>query len=360
VILPDSGVAGLLARPASWFGDKGGADDVVIASRVRLVRNLAGRPFPGRAGDAARLEVRQMVREAARRSGFLAGGAYWPGEDLTPVDRAALAERRLVSPGWGGERPGSGVVVDPGQSLSLAVNGGDHLSFQSLVPGFDLIEAFRMADQLDDQLAALLGFAFDDTMGFLAADPGDAGTGLRASALLHLPALVLTGALERAGEAAAESGAALAPGWSGAAGDLFVAANRSALGSTELEIIELVERAVRQIADRERRARQQLAERARAETEDKAWRASAILSNARILGGDEHLNLCSAVRLGLALGLAGGPALPALNRLLAETGPAHLQLRAGRALDAREIDQERAGLARREFGAAGRPRAPGS
>jgi protein arginine kinase len=355
VTLPDSGMRRFVSRPAAWFGGKDHQHDVVIASRVRLVRNLTGKPFPERSGDTERREVREQIRRAEQRDGFLADGAFWPGEDLTPIERDVLAERHLVSAGWAGAAPGAGVVIDPGQTVSLAINGADHLRFQFLLPGFDLIEAFRLADQLDDRLATGLNVAFDEQLGFLSADPADAGTGLRASLLLHLPALALTGRIDRTVAAAGEQGAVVRPGSAGSAGNaspsgnLFMIANRTTLGSTELELIELVERAARLVIEQELQARSALMGQARIETEDKVWRARSILANARTLTRDEFLNLSSAARLGQALGIGEAPSPGPLNRLLAETGAAHLLLQADRAMEPREIDSTRASLVRREF-----------
>ncbi|MDI6740169.1 MAG: ATP--guanido phosphotransferase [Candidatus Edwardsbacteria bacterium] len=348
---PDSGIRGLIGRPAAWLESKARAGDVV-PSRVRLARNLADERFPARAGDDEQARIRETIREAARAASYLSNSAYWPSEGLSDLDREALVERRLASPAWAREKTGAGVVIDPGQMMALLINEEDHLRLQCLIPGFDLIEAFRMADQLDDQLGRRLGFAFCDRIGFLTACPTNAGTGLRASLLLHLPALALTEQLDAALKTAERQGANLRGPYgegSETQGNLLQLSNRATLGRTELEIIEQVERTGRQVIEKEQQARAILLDKARHETEDKIWRAYSILANARVLTSDEFINLSSAVRLGLATGVLDRPEPALLSRLLVLTQPAHLQLLLDRTLDARELDVARAELVRREF-----------
>ncbi len=349
--LPDTGIRGLIGQPANWLEGKGPCPDVVIASRVQLCRNLSGTLFPSRAAAEAKTTIRETVHDAARQVNFFNNAAYWDSEELPDRDRDVLVERRLASPAWARSAQG-GIAVDPSQMVALAINGGDHLRLQSLISGLDLVEAFRMADQIDDQLGTRLAFAFSERSGYLTASPGDAGTGLRASLLLHLPALALNGQLAAAIEKASPQGLA-AQGWPGEGGampgNLVEVSNRATLGRTELEIIEHVERAGRQIMEQEHQARQTMLQKARPETEDKVWRAHGILRNARVLTADEFLNLSSAVRLGISLGIALHPPPMVLNRLLVLTQRAHLQVYFDQEMDAREFDIRRAELVRGEF-----------
>lgn len=350
--LQHDGVRELAARPAQWLAGRGPHADIVISSRVRLARNLSRTPFPGAAADRARDEVLSAVRPAVESCDFFRGAAYFLCQELSPLGRQALVELRLASPDLAASGHGSGVFIAAEQSLSLMVNEEDHVRLQSLFSGLDLLEAFRVADQADDRLQESLDFAYSEEWGFLTACPTNVGTGLRASMLVHLPALVLTRRIDEALGAVGQVGMTVRGLYgesSEISGHLFQISNRTTLGSSELEIIEGVERAGRQLLESEARARKTLMEQARHETEDKVWRALGILGSARVLTSEEFLNLSSAARMGLSLGLVEEPGLAALNRLLVLTQPANLQLLYDRAMEARERDVVRAELVREKI-----------
>jgi protein arginine kinase len=194
-----------------------------------------------------------------------------------------------------------------------------------------------------------LEFAFSEEWGFLTACPTNVGTGMRASMLAHLPALVLTRRIEETLKSMDQVGMTVRGLYgenSEVSGHLFQISNRTSLGSTELEIIESVERAGRHLLESESKARETLMDQAARETEDKVWRALGMLENARVLTSQEFLNLTSAVRMGLSLGLIGSPGLATLNELLVLIQPAHLQLHFDQAMEPRERDAMRADLVR--------------
>lgn len=347
--LPLDGVRELAAQPAEWLTGRGQHSDVVICSRVRLARNLEDRTFPQAADEGLKAEILSAVKPAAQGTNYFRGAAFFACQDLSPLGKLALVERRIASPDLALMGAGSGVMVAAEQSLSLMINEEDHIRLQAVFSGLELLEAYRVADQIDDQLQQRLSFAFRDEWGFLTACPTNVGTGLRASMLVHLPALVLTRGIEQALKAVAQAGMTVRGLYgenSEVSGHLFQVSNRTSLGSTELEIIESVERAGRHLLESEARARETLMEQAGRETEDKVWRAWGILGSARVLTSQEFLNLSSAVRMGLSLGLMERPGLEALNQLLVLTQPAHLQLHCDRAMEPRERDIERAGLVR--------------
>jgi protein arginine kinase len=236
----------------------------------------------------------------------------------------------------------------------VMVNEEDHIRLQSLAEGLAFEAAWKRADEIDTQLGERLPFAFDSEWGFCTRCPTNAGTGMRASCLLHLPALVINGDIEKILESLVAAGVT-ARGFYGerskAFGDLFQISNSVSLGQSEREILESVQRAVEALAHHERQARAALLEPSRrAATEDLVFRAWGILRNARLISYDEAMLLLSRVRVGSQIGLAL-PVDPAvLNHLMLLTQPAHLQILSGRPLKTEERDHLRAELIRDKLG----------
>jgi protein arginine kinase len=347
--LPDNGIQGLIGQEAGWLKPSDSDPGVVISSRVRLARNLAEHLFPGRSGQAERSLVREEVRKASSAVNYFGGAAFFDLDILNQLDRTALWERRLISSDLMDKKNGAGVLVGRDQSLDLMINEEDHIRMQSLLPGLDLIEAFRIVDHVDDQLQRILAMAYSPEWGFLTCCPSNLGTGLRASLLIHLPALVRAKRIEKLLNQMEEQGI-LVRGFYGegseVAGDIFQISNRATLGRNELEIIEHVERVGRSLMEQEMEARRYIMDHARRQTEDNIWRAFGILANARMLSSREFLELTSSLRLGIFLGLFPRMGLNALNKLLITTQPAHLQIMLDAQLEAHERDGERAKMVR--------------
>ena len=296
-----------LARsPGPWLDGSGPRADLVVSTRVRLARNLSGVPFSHRARDEQLVGVLGAVERAANDAPSFVDGGLLRMHELSPIDRQFLVERHLVSHELSdGARP-RGLYVASTERLSVMVNEEDHVRLQALGSGFQLAEAWAAAEQADEELEKSLEYAFTDELGYLTACPTNVGTGMRASVLIHLPALVLT----------------------------------------KQESVESLDRVTRQILDYEERARDVMLRDARVQTEDKIWRAYGSLRYGRSMSSQEVINLCSAVRLGVALGFAGLPPLAVVNQLLVFTQPAHLQRGAGRALEAAERNVLRAEFVR--------------
>ena len=229
------------------------------------------------------------------------------------------------------------------------VNEEDHVRLQALCSGFQLAEAWAVAEHADEELEAVLEYAFTDELGYLTACPTNVGTGMRASVLIHLPALVLTKQIDKVLKSIMQVGLAVRGLYgegSEVMGNLFQISNQTTLGHSEKESVESLDRVTRQILDYEERAREVLVRDARVQIEDKVWRAYGHLRYGRSVSSQEVINLCSALRLGVALGFDGLPPLKTINELLVLTQPAHLQRRASRSLDAPERNVLRADLVR--------------
>ena len=293
-------------------------------------------------------------------SSVLSGGLLLKMQECSPIERQVLVERHLVSHELGdGARP-RGIYVAKDDRVSIMVNEEDHLRLQALTPGFQLAEAWALADAADDELDGTLEYAFSDDIGYLTACPTNAGTGLRASVLIHLPALVLLEEIQRVLKSIMQVGLnvrGLYGEHSEIMGNLFQISNQTTLGRSERDSIESLERVTKQIIETEERARERMLRDARTQLEDKVWRAYGTLRYCRSIQAKEVINLCSAVRLGVAMGLEGLCPLRVVNELLVLTQPAHLQRQAGiemappeRNLYRAQVVRERLVAAEREAG----------
>jgi len=336
-------------QPSPWLDASGPHADLVLSTRVRLARNLAGVPFTHRARDEQLVSVLGSVERAAHGAPAFADASLLRMHELTPVDRQFLVERHLVSHELSdGARP-RGLLIAPGERLSIMVNEEDHLRLQALCSGFQLAEAWALAEHADDEIDGALEFAYTDELGYLTACPTNVGTGMRASVLIHLPALVLTKQIDKVLKSIMQVGLAVRGLYgegSQIMGNLFQISNQTTLGHSEKESVESLDRVSRQILGYEERARDVLVRDARTQIEDKVWRAYGSLRYGRSMTSEEVINLCSAVRLGVALGLPGLPPLATLNQLLVLTQPAHLARRAGHPVEAGERNALRAELVR--------------
>jgi protein arginine kinase len=321
----------------------------VVASRVRLSRNLAGLPFAVSAPPDVQARVVGYVHLAIGRLGEAEDGSFVRGDEVDELDRSFLVERRLVSSRFGSTDRPQAVYVARGEDFSLTINEDEHVNLIVTRGGFSLQAAWARISAIDDMLVKVLAFAFDEKLGYLTSNPYLVGTGLTASVLMHLPALVITrdidDVLVRAGQLGLSVRGFQSDGTS-VHGNLFELRNQGTLGRSEEEIVASVERIARTIGEEEAGARQRLMREARTEIEDKVWRAFGILRTARILTESETLNLLSAVRLGHELSVLPDLPVETVNELMLLSQPAHLQKSAGRAMSSARRDRARAELIR--------------
>ncbi len=347
----------LFAKSAPWLKGEGPHAELVLSTRVRLARNLREVPFTHRARDEQLQGVLASVASAAQPSALLSGGLLLRMQDCSAIERQVLVERHLVSHELGdGARP-RGIYVAPDDRVSIMINEEDHLRLQALTPGFQLTEAWGLADRADEDLDQSLDYAFSDEIGYLTACPTNAGTGLRASVLIHLPALVLLEEIQRVLKSIMQVGLnvrGLYGEHSEIMGNLFQISNQTTLGRSERDSIDSLERVTRQIIETEERARERMLRDARTQLEDKVWRAYGTLRYCRSIQAKEVINLCSAVRLGVAMGLEGLCPLRVVNELLVLTQPAHLQRQAGVEMAPSERNVNRAQVVRERLAAAER------
>jgi protein arginine kinase len=337
-----------------WLEASGPDSDIVLSSRIRLARNLQGHPFSVRIRDKERRQVYEQIRVAADQTA-LKGGIALDVAALSPLSRRVLLERHLISrelagEDGGGPQPGAGLFLGPQDTLGLMVNEEDHLRLQVLTSGLRLAEAFGRLDRLDEELGAILPFAYHQEYGYLTSCPTNAGTGLRASILVHLPGLVLTKEIARVLQGINQLGLTfrgLYGEGSEVVGNFFQLSNQTTLGRSEEDLIEHLQKIVGQVIQYEQKARTVLLRDAPAVIEDKIWRAYGLLRYARSLSFEELMNLLSGVRLGASMDLLKGPRVYTLNKIMIYAQNAHLEQAAARSLTAAEADLHRATYVRR-------------
>jgi protein arginine kinase len=331
---PGTQVRALAERMTAWLDGSGPESAVVLSSRVRLARNLRGVPFPQRASDVDRSSVFTSVSKAAGEIEMLRSLRIWNVDELQARERNLLVERHLVSPNLLHGDGARGLMVRDDERLGIMVNEEDHLRLQSVASGLDLDAALAGAVELDRELEGRLPFATSRERGYLTACPTNVGTGMRASVLLHLPALVLVGEVKKVHRAVGELGMTVR-GWFGegsaALGDYYQLSNQKTLGKTEPESCQELLRVTRRVIALETEARAKL--RDSAETmrrlEDRVGRSWGILKFARLLNVEQVMAAASDLRLGRSLGLAPSVSDRTLNRVLLFCQPAHLEERLG-------------------------------
>jgi len=337
----------------AWLDASGPDGGIVLSTRVRLARNLAGHAFPGRSDAAHRAETLEEVVRAARKTGQLGNAALYRLDDLTPQDRQILHERHLVSRELiAPERAGRSAALLTNGLVGAMVNEEDHLRLQALTSGFALAEAYGGLDQLDTELGERLPFAFHEEFGYLTSCPTNAGTGLRASVLIHLPGLVLTKEIGRVLQGLSQVGLTyrgLYGEGSEVVGNFFQLSNQTTLGKSEAELLDHLATMVRKVIEYEEEARHRLQTEAPMVIADKVWRAYGLLRHARSLSFEEAMNLLSAVRLGVGLGLISRLSVYTLNTLLVSTQPAHLARMTGREVTSPELSADRATFVRQQL-----------
>ncbi|HQZ27707.1 MAG TPA: ATP--guanido phosphotransferase, partial [Verrucomicrobiales bacterium] len=253
----------LLKKPAEWMRTPGPESDIVMTSRVRLARNLVGHPFPGWAKKEDRQIVMDTVRPILEELSEMKDSFSEEMTKLSAIEKQVLVERHLISREHAAKGPGCGTVMNRRQTISVMVNEEDHLRMQAIRPGLQLLSAFQALDQIDSQLENDLPYAFDHQYGYLTACPTNLGTGMRASAMLHLPGLVLSEQITQTITGANKIGLAVR-GLYGegteALANLFQISNQNTLGAKEEEIIEHLDRVIGQLIANEKNARMKILE----------------------------------------------------------------------------------------------------
>ena len=339
-----------LNKESEWLKGTGPKSDIVVSSRVRLARNVEGFSFYNWAKPEEKAEVLKLVEDVVRQSSFFKNFTILKMKDLAEIDRQFLLERHLMSPEHVIDPEHKALTIDEKEIVSVMINEEDHLRMQILKSGFNVIEAWRMADEIDTDLGKKIPYAFSSRWGYLTACPTNTGTGLRASVMLHLPALIMTNQIGKVFQAISKLGLTMR-GFYGegteATGNLFQISNQVTLGHSESDLVEKIVSIVDKIVKREESTRNVLMVKNKDELVDKIWRAYGTMKSARIITSAETIKLLSAVRLGVDLGIIKDIAKTEINELFILIQPAHLQKIEGKILTPNQRDYKRADLIRK-------------
>src|SRR5436305_2177641 len=346
----------LTQNSGEWLRGTGPESDIVMSSRIRLARNVAAFPFTNRASAYQKAEIEGMLRDRIAKLELDPKLEYVTVPTLSPLDRQFLVERQLISRELASAEGPRGVAVGPRETVSLMVNEEDHLRLQVMRSGYSLDEAWQDIDRVDDLLEQRISYAFSEEFGYLTACPTNVGTGMRASVMLHLPALVLTKQIEKVFRALQKISLAVRGLYgegSRASGDFYQISNQVTLGKSETTILTEIREVIPQIIAYERQARQTLTRESRQALQDRVSRAFGTLCSATMMTSEETMDLLSSVRLGVNLALLDDITIATVNELFIHTQPAHLQKLMGALLDGEERNAARARYLRTRLREAG-------
>ncbi len=338
----------VVARPGStWMNGSGPDSDVVLSTRIRLARNLRGVPFPHLLDTKMAAEVLDKVFTAARHaseSSRIGNLSCFRMDQVKPLDRAVLVEKHLISPQHG-KAPHGGLILSEDETISIMVNEEDHLRIQGLFSGMQLEPAWKTVDAVDDLLEQDLAYAFSAEEGYLTSCPTNVGTGMRASVMVHLPALSAINQVGQLAPVVAKFGL-LVRGLYGegteALGDVYQISNQVTLGVSEQDIISKVLDVAKQVMLHERKAREYLMQEQRIQTEDKVGRSLGLLLYSSLLSSDEAIAHWSNLKLGIEMGMIKNVSRKQANQLLVATRVGYISRLSGRELIPAQRDHLRA------------------
>ena len=342
----------LIGKPTEWLSGEGADADLAVMCQCRLVRNLSDYLFPEHCREDEKEAVQDRLAGLFDTLGLLATGSYWPLSELDALERRFLVERRLITPDLLEREGARGVYIADDQSLSIVVNDENHLTIYGLASGMQLQEVWARINLIDDSLAGALDYAFEDRLGYLTTSISDLGTGLKASTVLHLPALTMSNEMSQMEDRVRDKRHALDGlfGHKGEAhGDLYRLINTGTLGRSEEELLFHVKHLAGELMTAEREARERLISEAPLKLEDRVGRALGLAQGARVLAFSEALAVLSSLRLGVTKGLLDQFSLSHLNDVLVASQDAHIELKCGRDCDELTLSAERADLFRARF-----------
>lgn len=341
----------LNARSELTHGGKNNCP-IVLSTRIRLARNLRNIPFPAWAKPEQRKQVMEQCLEACQSLGVMKNGTVLKIEDLSALERQILVERHLISRELSEAGEGAAVVISKDQSCSIMINEEDHLRMQMMRAGFFFKRVWKSIDAVDSELENHLDFAFSGDLGYLTACPTNLGTGVRASAMMHLPALVIINAMDKVIRAVNQLGMVvrgLFGEGSDASGSIFQISNQQTLGESEAEIIRRLISVLDSIIEQEMNAREKLLEKQPVKLCDKIGRAQGILENCHTIHSTEAMNLLSLLRLAVDLKMLPEQSRSDIDRLYIEVQPGHIQFSNENTKDADQRDGLRADYLRQQI-----------
>lgn len=330
---------------SNWYLKDAPMDDIAVSSRIRLARNLKGIPFPSRMSSEQKHELNIKVRDAIYNSNtpFAKTLKYIEMRDIPETQRFAMVERHIISPEFANNGIDGAIILSEDESISIMVGEEDHIRIQVILGGLQLEQAYNIAERLDTLLYDTLHFAFDSRLGFLTECPTNLGTGLRASVMLHLPALENNGEIASLSQSVGKIGFTVRGMYgegSKSSASLYQISNQITLGLSEKNALDNLKIITTQLIEKEKTKRNDFNS---LKIEDLCYRALGILQNCRILSSEETMNLLSRVKLGKSMGILDLEVSPI--KLLIESQPFMLMQKYG-VMEADERDIYRANMIR--------------
>lgn len=333
---------------SKWYIGAGEQSDIVVSTRIRLARNIAEYPFPNKLNTKSRMELNNVIKEALESDNKY-NLRFLEMRTLARFEAASMAERHIISPEFASDLDGRALMLSPEEDISIMLNEEDHIRLQVMKSGFALDEAYQVANEIDDVLGSKFNFAFDERIGFLTQCPTNLGTGMRASVMLHLPALTLSGQIHKLINTVSKLGLTFRGAFgegTNAVGDMYQLSNQITLGISEEFAIKNLKAITLQLCAQERTAREEMLKDV--STEDRIFRAYGLLKWARLLSTKELMENLSFVRLGSVTGKINIP-IETVNELMVSMQPATINARAGQKLPTQERDAVRASEVRNKL-----------
>jgi protein arginine kinase len=333
-----------------WLEDPAVDLDVVISTRVRVARNIEKYKFPSLMTKEESDELTNEILNAIKDSDDEANYKFNIIRNLNPRERLVFIEEHLISPGLIQNLDKSSFLIRDDQRATIMINEEDHIRIQTLFPGLKLNEAWELCSEIDDNLERKIDYAYDEKLGFLTSCPTNVGTGLRASVMVHLPCLAMTGHINTIIEALRKVGLTVRGLYgegSEALGNLYQISNQITLGQSEEDIIVKLNKVISQIVARERNTRRYLMESKALELEDKIYRSLGILTHSRLMSSKEAMNHLSNIKLGWDINLIQNKKLKEIVKLMIDIQPANIQKTLEKDMLSSERDNARAGIIRK-------------
>lgn len=328
---------------SNWYLQNGKESDVVLSTRIRLARNIKEFEFPNRYNEEESKKILDKLKEIVPSIGY--GLRFIKLENIDDITKISLIEKHLLSPEFAmSKKENKGIVINDDENICIMINEEDHIRMQVFTAGFDLENLLDLIIEVDEKLENLVNYAYSKQYGYLTSCPTNVGTGMRASVMVHLPALTITGNIGKVLQAANNFGMNIRGIYgegTQSQGDVYQIFNNQSLGISEQEIIKNVKAITEKVIEQERLARKYLGKKG-LDLENRVYRAYGLLAYSSKLSSEECRKLLSDVKLGTDLGIIKELNDQKVNKLQLYTKPGNLQKYFGKPLNAEERDIKRA------------------
>lgn len=326
----------------NWYLENGKESDIVISSRIRFARNIKNFKFKTNMTKEDKKELLEKIKYVTPSIGY--GLKFFYLKDMDEITKMSLIEKHIISPDIViNNNEQNAILINDEENICVMLNEEDHIRMQVFASGLDLQNTLNLAIEIDEKIDELLGYSYSEKYGFLTACPTNVGTGLRASVMVHLPALRLTGNLSKILQIVSSLGMTIRGTYGEetvAKGDMYQISNNQTLGISEKDIINNLENIVKKVIEQERLARKYLTKNSD-ELEDKVYRSYGILTNARKITSSECDDLLSDIKLGTDLGIITELNDSKVKKLMLYTKPATMQKKLGKTLEEMQRDKKR-------------------